>query len=64
MQRNLKNWKARRSGDSITVSGEDVETGKQTKLTKIELIAPPSFASDQHVFAIAVDGTVHKLLFT
>jgi len=73
----LRNWRAKRAGGRITVSGFDAETNEAVKLVGVDEISPFAitepkrklFSSEttQHILeahAIAVDmhGARHKLL--
>lgn len=59
----LRKWHAKRAGGRITAYGENIDTGKSDKITNIDRIDPPAFASDHHVLATDKDGRVHTLTF-
>lgn len=69
--RTLKNWKARRAGGAITVTGTDVQTGQQVRLAGIVDVQPRAGIKTgffglvrgnvPHVVATHSDGTEHVL---
>ena len=59
----LRAWKAQRSGDHITIHGENIDSREQTKLTNIDSIEPPLSPADHHVVATGKNGIQHKLVF-
>lgn len=58
MHRTLKNWEAKRSGASLSIAGEDADSGQPRKLTDIATIEPINGA----VIATGRDGQMHTLL--
>lgn len=58
MHKTLKNWRARRSGNGMTIYGELSTDGKQAKITEVIMIFPHTgrlLATDRH-------GVDHVLL--
>lgn len=53
---NLKDWKARRAGGRITVTGTD-ENGNDAKITNVEFVEPVR----NHCRAVDKDGNEHHL---
>jgi len=62
MPRTLRKWRARRVGGNMTINGEDAVTRLDVKITNVESIFPPTYASDNFVLATDKRGDVHKLL--
>jgi hypothetical protein len=46
----------------MTINGEDAVTRLDVKITNVESIFPPTYASDNFVLATDKRGDVHKLL--
>ena len=59
----LKNWRARRSSGKMTVYGEDADTGKVDKITRVDTIKPGKRGANC-VIAIRSDNTEHHLLLS
>lgn len=58
----LRNWTARRAGSGITVTGENIASMRQDKVTNC-VITPPTSAAEHHVIATDGEGVEHKLVF-
>jgi hypothetical protein len=54
----IRNWRAFRSGGYMTVEGNDVETGEDVKVTRIDEITP----GPNHCVATCSDKATHELL--
>ncbi len=60
----LHTWHAKRAGGRITVYGTDVATGKETKITNVERIDPPTNHALHEVTALDKNNVTHRLVFT
>lgn len=58
MHKTLKNWEAKRSGASMSIAGEEADSGHPCKLTDIATIEPVNGA----LIATGRDGQMHTLL--
>ena len=61
--RTLRHWNAKRSGNSITVLGTDIDSGEAAKLTNITEIVPPDNNAAHEVHATDESGVKHRLIF-
>lgn len=61
--RTLRHWTAKRSGNAMTVTGTDIDSGEAAKLTNIETITPPSNNAAHEVTATDEHGVEHRLIF-
>lgn len=59
----LRGFHVNRSGGRMTAYGENIETGKQDKITGIDRIDPPSNNALHEVVATDQHGTKHRLVF-
>ncbi len=59
----LRKWRAERAGPGITVYGTDIDTGEETKVTRVLAIVPPTNAAEHHVVARDEMGLEHRLTF-